>query len=57
MTWSNLRFSVQRSFVAMATNVPSCLLIQFLEQLMKFVAILLCLNMDYLRMDGKQYAS
>ena len=25
MTWSNLRFSIWRSFVAMATNLPSLL--------------------------------
>ena len=37
MTWSNLRFSVWRSFVTMATNLPSCFSIQFLEQLMKFL--------------------
>ena len=37
MTWSNLRFNVLRSFVAMATNLPSCFLIQFLEQLLKFL--------------------
>ena len=35
MTWSNLRFNVWRSFVTMATNLPSCFLIQFLEQLLK----------------------
>ena len=37
MTWSNLRFNVWRSFVTMATNVPSCFSIQFLEQLLKFL--------------------
>ena len=37
MTWSNLRFNVWRSFVAMATNLPSCFSIQFLEQLLKFL--------------------
>ena len=37
MTWSNLRFSVCRSFVTMATNLPSCFSIQFLEQLLKFL--------------------
>ena len=37
MTWSNLRFNVQRSFVTMATNLPSCFSIQFLEQLLKFI--------------------
>ena len=37
MTWSNLRFSVSRSFVAMTTNLPSCFLIQFLEQLLEFL--------------------
>ena len=36
MTWSNLRFSVGRSFVTMSTNLPSCFFIQFLEQLLKF---------------------
>ena len=39
MTWSNLRFNVCRLFVTMATNLPSCFfLIQFLEQLLKFLA-------------------
>ena len=37
MTWSNLRFSVRRPFVNMATNLPSCFFIQFLEQLLKFL--------------------
>ena len=37
MTWSNLRFHVWRSFVAMATNLPSCFFNQFLEQLLKFL--------------------
>ena len=37
MTWSNLRFNIWRSFVAMATNLPSCFFIQFLEQLLKFL--------------------
>ena len=37
MTWSSLRFNVWRSSAAMATNLPSCLLIQFLEQLLKFL--------------------
>ena len=37
MTWSNLRFNVWRSFVTMATNLPSCFSIQFLEQLLKFL--------------------
>ena len=37
MTWSNLRFNVGRSFVTMATNLPSCFSIQFLEQLLKFL--------------------
>ena len=37
MTWSNLKFSVLRSFVTMATNLPSCFFIQFLEQLLKFL--------------------
>ena len=38
MTWSNLRFNVRRSFVTMATNLPFCFFIQFLEQLLKFLA-------------------
>ena len=38
MTWSNLRFNVCRSFVTMARNLPSCFSIQFLEQLLKFLA-------------------
>ena len=38
MTWSNLRFNVWRSLVTMATNLPSCFSIQFLEQLLKFLA-------------------
>ena len=37
MTWSILRFNVCRSFVTMATNLPSCFSIQFLEQLLKFL--------------------
>ena len=37
MTWSNLRFNVRRSFVTMATNLPSCFFIEFLEQLLKFL--------------------
>ena len=37
MTLSNLRFNVWRSFVTMATSLPSCLFIQFLEQLLKFL--------------------
>ena len=37
MTWSNLKFSVRRSFVTIATNLPSCFSIQFLEQLLKFL--------------------
>ena len=37
MTWSNLRFNVWRSFVTTATNLPSCFLIQFLEQLLTFL--------------------
>ena len=37
MTWSNLSFNVCRSFVAMATNLPSCFVIQCLEQLLKFL--------------------
>ena len=37
MTWSNLRFNVSRSFVTMATNLPSCFSIEFLEQLLKFL--------------------
>ena len=37
MAWSNLRFNVSRSFVTMATNLPSCFSIEFLEQLLKFL--------------------
>ena len=37
MTWSNLRFDVWRSFLTMATNLPSCFSTQFLEQLPKFL--------------------
>ena len=37
MTLSNLRFNVWRSFVTMATNLPSCFFIPFLEQLLKFL--------------------
>ena len=37
MTWSNLRFSVWESFVALATNLPSYFLIHLLEQLLKFL--------------------
>ena len=37
MTWSNLRFNVWRSFVTMATNLPFCFFIQFLEHLLKFL--------------------
>ena len=36
MTWSNSRFNVWRSFITMATNLPSCCSIQFFEQLLKF---------------------
>ena len=36
MTWSNLRFNVWRSFITMATNLPYCFSIEFLEQLLKF---------------------
>ena len=38
MTWSNLRSNALRSFVTMATNLPSFFLIQFLEQLLKVLA-------------------
>ena len=37
MTWSNSRFNVWRSFVTMATNLPSFFSIQFLEQFLKFL--------------------
>ena len=37
MTWSNLRFNISRSFVTMATNLPSCFSIEFLEQILKFL--------------------
>ena len=37
MILSNLRFNVLRSFVTMATNLPSCFSIEFLEQLLKFL--------------------
>ena len=37
MTLSNLRFNVSTSFVTMATNLPFCFFIQFLEQLLKFL--------------------
>ena len=37
MTWSNLSFNITRSFVTMATNLPSYFSIQFLEQLLKFL--------------------
>ena len=37
MTWSNLRFNVWRSFVTLATNLPSCFSIEFLKQLLKFL--------------------
>ena len=37
MTWSNSRFNVSRSFVAMATNLPSCFFYSILEQLLKFL--------------------
>ena len=37
MTWSNLRFNVCRSFVTMASNLPSYFSIQFLKQLLKFL--------------------
>ena len=39
MTWSNLRLSVERSFVTMATNLPFCFFIQFLEQLANFTLL------------------
>ena len=38
MTWSNLKFNVSRSFVTMATNLPFCFFVQFLEQLLNFLA-------------------
>ena len=38
MSWSNLKFNVRRSFVTMETNLPFCFFIQFLEQLLKFLA-------------------
>ena len=38
MTWSNLKFSVWKSFITMATHLPSCFFIQFLEQLLKFLS-------------------
>ena len=44
MTWSNLRFNVCRSFFTMATNLPSCFSIQFLEQLLKFLVNLTLLK-------------
>ena len=44
MTWSNLRFNVWRSSVTMATNLPSCFSIQFLEQLLKFLVNFTLLN-------------
>ena len=37
MTWPNFGFNVWMSFVTMTTNLPSCFLIQFLEQLLKFL--------------------
>ena len=37
MTRSNLRFNVGTSFVTMATHLPFCFFIQFLEQLLKFL--------------------
>ena len=37
MTLLNLSFNVCRSFVTMATNLPSCFFIQCLEQLLKFL--------------------
>ena len=37
MTLSNLRFNVWRFLVTMATNLPSCFSMQFLEQLLKFL--------------------
>ena len=37
MTSSNLRFNVRRSFVTMATNLPSCFSIEFLERHLKFI--------------------
>ena len=40
MTWSTLNFNVLRSFVTMATNLPSCFSVQFLEQLFKFLVSL-----------------
>ena len=44
MTWSNLRFNISRSFVTMATNLPSFFSIQFLEQLLKFIVNLTLLK-------------
>ena len=45
MTLSNLRFSVCRSFVTMATNLPSCFSTEFLEQPLKFLVNFTLLNM------------
>ena len=44
MTWSNLRFNVRTSFITMATNLPFCFFIQFLEELLKFLANLTLLK-------------
>ena len=44
MTWSNLRFNVSRTFVTMATYLPSCFFIQFIEQLLKFLVNLTLLK-------------
>ena len=37
MIWSNLRFNVRMYFVTMATNLPSCVSIEFSEPLLKFL--------------------
>ena len=47
MSRSNLRFSVWRSFVTMATNLPSCFSIQFLEQLLKFLVNFVEIHRSY----------
>ena len=48
MTRSNLRFNVCRSFVALATNLPSCFFIQFLRQLLKFLLNFALRSYDFL---------
>ena len=51
MTWSNLRLNVLRSFVTMATNLPSCFLIE--ESVQKMYAFTVLLPFIYLTFSNE----